>query len=176
MAVIAYKAFERGLVATRGHGRFQFKEGVNETEEARCVSTGFHCAEDPLDMFSYYSPGENTEYRIVLASGDIHEDGSDSKIACTRLIIKQEISIEQVAAAALIYWKKHPARSRKEYCLEGYFKILRGTDPILKGKKGEWLCFAVGNAKEINRVNMFRIDGAYYKENTPYDIDGNERR
>ena len=173
--MIAYKAFERGLIATRGNGRYQFKEGENITDKANCARNGFHCAEDPLDMFNYYSPSKNIEYRLVQALGDIDEDGTDSKIACTRLIVKQELTIEQVAAAALIFWKKNPARSREYFEKSGYFKMLRSSDPILSGKKGEWLCFAVGDSNSIERVGMIQIDGEHFKAHTYYDIDGNER-
>ncbi len=174
MSVIAYKAFERGLVATRGHGRYQFKEGLNVTGSAKCASSGFHCAEDPLDMFNYYSPGKNTEYRLVIASGDIDEDGNDSKIACTRLIIKQELSIEQVAAAALLYWEKHPERSREEYIKAGYFRLACGKSPIQKGKEREWLGFALGTKNHIERIAMLYIDGVHYLPETFYNIDGQE--
>lgn len=170
MGVLAYKAFERGLIATRGAGRFQFKEGVNETEKAHCARYGFHCAENPLDMFNYYRPDDDTEYRIVIASGDIHEDGGDSKISCTRLIIKQEITIEQVAAAALLYWRKHPERSVKSFSLEGKFRMARGTDPKLRGKLGEWLCFAIGSSKQIDDIGMIHIDGVKFMPDVSYGI------
>lgn len=174
--MLAYKAFKKGLIATRGKGNYQFKEGLNVTEEANCARNGFHCAEDPLDMFNYYSPGNNTEYRIVIASGDIDEDGRDSKISCTRMIIKQELTIEQVAAAALVFWKKNPQRSREHFELQGYFKMKRSDDPVLKGKKGEWLCFAVGDSRHIERIGMLKVDDKHIKSNVYYDIDGNERR
>lgn len=175
MAMIAYKAFKRGLIATHGSGNFQYKEGLNEFEAANCVREGAHCAEDPLDMFNYYHPGPDTEYRLVIASGDIDEDGRDSKIACTRLIVKQELTLPQVAAAALVFWKKHPERSRKEFERGGFFKMKRAKDPFISGKKGEWLCFAVGSHKAIARIGMIYIDGEKFKPNILYDIDGNER-
>lgn len=170
--MVAYKAFERGLIATRGAGRYQFKEGVNETEKAHCARYGFHCAEDPLDMFNYYRPDDNVEYRVVIASGDIHEDGNDSKISCTRMIVKQEISIAQVAAAALLYWQKHPERSRDSYSISGKFKMVRGKNPKLSGKLGEWLCFAIGTSKDIERIGMILIDGKKYDPDIFYNIDG----
>lgn len=175
MAIIAYKAFRRGLIATHGRGQYQYKEGINEFKAANCAREGAHCAEDPLDMFNYYTPGPDTEYRIVIASGDIDEDGADSKIACTRLIVKQELSIEQVAAAALIFWKNHPDRSRKEYDLKKYFRMARGKHPYLKGQIGEWLCYAIGTTKTISRIGMIYIDGVNHMPNTLYDIDGQKK-
>ena len=173
--MVAYKAFKRGLIATHGAGNYQFNEGLNTTEAAHCARYGFHCAEDPLDMFNYYSPHDDVEYRIVIAGGDIHEDGNDSKISCTRMIVKQEITIEQVAAAALLYWQKHPMRSRKNYGISGKFKMARGKNPHLCGKIGEWLCFAVGTPKKINAIGMFFIDGIKFKPDVYYDFQGQTR-
>ena len=172
MAVVAYKAFKKGLVATLGKGSYQYKEGVNEFEKAHCASCGAHCAEDPLDMFNYYHPGDDTEYRLVIASGDIHEDGTDSKISCTRLIVKQELTIQQVAAAALLYWRKYPSRSRESFELDGYLKMKRGKSPVLKGKIGEILCFAIGSKNNIERIGMIHIDGKRYMPEINYNIDG----
>lgn len=42
----AYKGFEPDL-SCRG---YRFVMGKNVTPEANCASTGFHCAEDPLDI------------------------------------------------------------------------------------------------------------------------------
>ena len=48
--IMAYKGFKKDLSCTRGGHRFQYQEGVwHEEEEAKCVSTGLHCAENPLD-------------------------------------------------------------------------------------------------------------------------------
>lgn len=123
-------------------------------------------------MFNYYSPHDDVEYRVVIASGDIHEDGNDSKISCTRMIVKQEITIEQVAAAALLYWQKHPMRSRENYSISGKFKMARDTNPVLKGELGEWLCFAVGDEEAITKIGMIFIDGKNYIPDVLYNVAG----
>ena len=174
MGIVAYKAFKKGLIATRGNGVYQYKEGVNEFPKAKCVSEGAHCAEDPLDVFNYYSPGNDTEYRIVIASGDIDESEGDSKIACTRLIIKRELSLKELLCAALLFWKKHPERSRSDYSISGFFKMIADSNPILKGKKGEILCFARKKGKIIDKINIFEIDGADFKPDIYYNISGKE--
>ncbi len=47
----AFKGFHKNLTCLG----FQFREDmVNRTEEANCAQNGFHCAENPLDCFSYY--------------------------------------------------------------------------------------------------------------------------
>lgn len=172
--MIAYKAFKRGLVSTKDGGDYkQFHEGFNKvSDSAKCVSSGAHCAADPLDMFAYYSPGEDTEYRIVVPRGDIHEDGTDSKIACTEIEVRQELTIEQVAAAALIYMKNHPLRCR-DYDLPGYFKIRCGERPTASGKLGEWLCF-VESDTTVRRIGMIKVDGERVLPGKTYNIDGKE--
>ncbi len=172
MAVIAYKAFEKGLVATRGNGRYKFKEGINVTEKAHCARCGFHCAEDPLDMFSYYRDPKDTEYRIVRAQGDIHEDLHDSRISCTEIYIGRELSLNEVVMHALCYWQKYPERSRDEFTLSGYFRLKRGKDPTLSGKKGELLGFAKWDGAKVTEISLLYVDGKKKLPDIKYDING----
>ena len=97
--MIAYKGFEKGL-RCRG---YQFQMGLNVTAEANCRQNGFHCAEDPLDCLSYYSDMDMSMYCIVNAGGDVHEDGSDSKISCTELTIIKELTRKEFFLHALAY-------------------------------------------------------------------------
>jgi len=166
--MVGYKAFKKGLIATKGNGKFQYQEGWNIFPEAHCARCGAHCAEDPLDMFSYYSNVENCEFRLVKIAGDIHEDGRDSKVSCTEIYIGKQLSVAEVAAHALYFMKNHPQRSRESFCLEGYFRIVRGEKPILSGKIGEWLCFAIGTTDLISQIAMIHIDGEMYEPNTKY--------
>ena len=46
--MIAYKGFEKGLTCRD----YQFRMGLNVTDEANCTHNGFHCAENPLDCLS----------------------------------------------------------------------------------------------------------------------------
>ena len=78
--IIAYKAFEPDLSCTSKGNRFQYKIGIwNQEPAADCARCGFHCAENPLDCLSYYPHWEQAVYYMVLADGDIDEDGRDSK-------------------------------------------------------------------------------------------------
>ena len=52
--MIAYKGFEKGLTCRD----YQFRMGLNVTDEANCTHNGFHCAENPLDCLTYYSDME----------------------------------------------------------------------------------------------------------------------
>ena len=173
--MVAYKALEKGLVAAHGRGRFQFKEGLNITEAAKCGAFGFHCAEDPLDMFNYYTHSENTEYRMVKAGGDIHEDLRDSRVSCTEMYIGRELTIREVALHALCYWRLHPERSRDSFAIDGAFRMCRAKNPVLKGKSGELLVFAKGDTEKITKISAFVVDGVKILPNVKYDMHGNSR-
>lgn len=168
--MLAYKAFEKGLVC-RG---YKFKAGIKSvTEKANCAKNGFHAAEAPLDMFRYYPNTDISEYWLVRLGGDIHEDGSDSKIACTELTPIRKLKPEEIAAAALLYIKKHPRRShRKEFSCK-WFKTAYGNSPELSGDKGQYLAFAV-KCKGDTELSIFRIDGRKYKEGVLYNAYGEE--
>lgn len=135
MGMYVYKMFNPGLVC-RG---YQFKVGVNECEHATCVKEGFHAAENPLDCLSYYSEFDKSECWLCYASGDVHEDGSDSKISCTHLEILRRLNKQDFVCAALQYVVDHPKREishqinreRGEVSLNG-FAIVMGQNPLVK--------------------------------------------
>ena len=104
--MIAYKGFNKGLVCLGYH----FNMGLNVTPEANCRKNGFHCAEDPLDCLTYYSNMDESEYYIVNAGGDVHEDGSDTKISCTELTIIKKLSRKEFVMHALAFIADHPKR------------------------------------------------------------------
>lgn len=178
--MIAYKGFNKGLVC-RG---YKFKMGLNTTSKAQAVNCGFHCAENPLDCLSYYGDMDRSEYYIVNAGGDIDEDGSDSKIACTELTIIKKLSKEDFILHALAFMADHPKREcnalvKKERAeTNGYgFAIARGLDPIAKGrKKGDILAFAKEDENGILEVAMVIVDGKWIKTGKWYGIDLSERK
>ena len=102
----AYKGFEPDL-SCRG---YRFIMGKNVTPEANCASTGFHCAEDPLDCLTYYSDMDRSIYCLVQPCGDIDEDDRDSKIACTELTILRQLTRKEFFLHALAYMVDHPGR------------------------------------------------------------------
>ena len=173
MAMLAYKGFKKGLIATLGKGAYQYHEGENICDGAQAHCYGFHCVEDPLDMLAYYPICKENEHWVVVACGDINEDGNDSKIACTRMFIKRKLSVPEIAAASMLYMRNHPDRMRDYSC--SHFKIVHGTKPVASGKNGQWLCFVICDAKhkKVKRIGMLCIDGKQYLPNINYDIDGN---
>lgn len=178
--MIAYKAFEHGLIC-RG---YQFSMGLNRTEKANCRQNGFHCAEDPLDCLTYYSDMDRAEYYVVDAGGDIDEDGYDTKISCTELTVLKKLtkrdfflhSLAFMADHPLREWSRHVKKDRAEASI-GY-AVVRGTDPIACGKRGDILAFAKEDpvSGRIIRVGLAQVDGRRILEGTWYGVDMEERQ
>lgn len=181
--MIVYKAFEKGLTC-RG---YQFQPGMNETGKANCAQNGFHAAENPIDCFTYYNISQSSTHTYYLcdAGGDIDEDGHDSKISCTRLELIRELSLEEMAAAALVYIMCNPTR---EFVLrEGKLTcardaaamtqpgiaIVRGRSPKACGCEGAIL----GLAKEsvdgtVEKIRLYIVDNILTMENAWYGMEG----
>ena len=111
MGLYVYKMFQPGLVC-RG---YKFKVGLNECNHATCVKEGFHAAENPLDCLSYYPDFDASECWLCYADGDIHEDGTDSKISCTKLEILRRLEKHEFVCEAVTYMLEHPKRKLSEH-------------------------------------------------------------
>ena len=177
--MIAYKGFDPGLVC-RG---YQFGRGLNVTEQANCRANGFHCAEDPLDCLSYYPNMKRSEYYLVDAGGDVDEDDRDSKIACTHLSILKKLGSEEFFLHALAYRVDHPGRDWNCFVQKDSgrarsgFAIVRGTDPVAFGEKGDILAFAKESqdGKSIVQIAVVKVDGKKIKAGVMYDAKLTER-
>ena len=174
--MIAFKGFNKDLTC-RGL-KFNI---FNITDQANCRQNGFHCAENPLDCLSYYPDWEESVYYKVLASGDINEDGNDSKISCTELTLLEKLDVEKFVYESLKYMFIHPFREwSNKVCAdraevkEG-FMIVRGKKHLAKGKIGVTIGFAQEeeNTKKIMLVNQFKVDGKDVLPDVWYDILGN---
>lgn len=179
--MIAYKGFNKGLVCLG----YQFKMGLNVTQEANCRQNGFHCAEDPLDCLSYYTNMDTSEYFIVNVGGDVHEDGTDTKISCTELTIIKKLSRKEFVMHALAFIADHPKRewnsrvSKDRAMAANYhkFAIARGRDPIACGPKGSIIAFAKEDEKgTVIQVALAEVDDVVIKANTWYGVDLVERK
>ena len=105
--MITYKGFEKGLVC-RG---YQFKaHEVNVCEKAKTVREGFHSAENPLDVLTYYPNPDTSEYWMCTVGGDIDEDGADSKVSSTELIPLNETRI-----GGILLWGYVAHRDREDF-------------------------------------------------------------
>lgn len=56
--------------------------------------------------------------------------------------------------------------------------VVRGTDPLAKGKLGDILALAKENAatKRISHVALMVVDGTHIQPDTWYDINSKERK
>lgn len=181
--MLAFKGFNSSLQATMGKGIFQFEAGKTYEEEAcKCAKSGFHCAENPLGVLSYYREMDD-RFFLVEAAGDINQDGHGSRISCTELTMKREISRTELVVCACKYMLDHPeremesghaVRDRGECTEKGDFIIVRGKNPEAAGVKGAWL-FLVQEERGssgIAGIYGIEIDGKEYHAGTWYGIRG----
>ena len=175
--MLAYKGFDPDLTC-RG---YQFDDRhVNCTDKATCVRCGFHAAENPLDCFTYYPNFKSSVYYLVDCRGDVHEDGSDTKIACTEMKLIRRLSLSDMLLHALIYMSKHPQRknnnrvqSESGIAFDG-FTVVRGMYPRARGEKiGDILALAQEDElHNIISINVFKLDGKRFKTGLWYDVKG----
>ncbi|WCV32249.1 DUF7666 domain-containing protein [Pseudomonas aeruginosa] len=96
--VTAYKGFKQDLTC-RGY-QFEIGGTYKHDGEVEACASGFHSCEYPLDVFSYYAPGES-RFAIVKASGQLSRHDDDSKIASATLVVEAEISIPTMISRAI---------------------------------------------------------------------------
>lgn len=176
----AFKAFNKNMTCTLGHGSYQYEEGKTYREDkAQAHETGFHCASYILDCFSYYPKSSSTIVCPVEASGDIDEDGSNTKISCTVMTIGKRMSCEEIVLEAIRYIAKHPRFKDKhihvDKAKDDYFCIVRGASPIAAGSKGTVLGLIKENTRhKIQAVAIYKVNGRQYKAGHYYNINGEE--
>lgn len=178
---IAYKAFCPDLSCTSGGNRFQYAiEGWNEEPEANCARNGFHCAENPLDCLTYYPVWDKAVYYMVLADGDMDEDGEDSKISCTRMKLLKKLTLKEFVSESIMYISDNPKMKNHRMVRENEgkahdgFVIVRGKSPLAKGRTGEILGFVreAADSREIVEAGMLFVDGKSILPDTWYTLDG----
>ncbi len=179
--IMAYKGFEKDLSCTLGAGRYQYKVGEwHEEDRAKCANTGLHCAENPLDCLNYYPDTENSVYCIVLADGDVNEDGVDSRSSCTRMKVVKELKLKEFVMHSLNYIFRHPYRKNNRHVkgelgkAERGFVIVRGKHPAAKGKIGDILAFVKEepDRRDVSELGIYEVDGKEILPDVWYDING----
>ena len=110
--VVAYKGFDKNWKC-RGYQYTVGETHVHDGKTEACES-GLHSCEYPLDVLSYYSPAQSV-FALVEASGDLSRKGDDSKIASSRLTVKEELGIAGLVKAAIEYTvsRTKPSKSKK---------------------------------------------------------------
>ena len=101
----AYKGFNKDL---RCKG-FQYELGKSYEEKgaAQLCAHGFHACESPLDVFSYYPPGNGSRYCEVELIDPTDKKDSDSKRVANKIAIGAEIGAPGLARAHIEYVKAH---------------------------------------------------------------------
>ena len=96
MSIKTYKGFDKDLKC-RG---FQYEVGKEyEEKKASACNYGFHACEMPIEVFSYYAPGDNSRYCEVEQDGDLSKHREDTKVASTKIKVGAEIGIPGIVKA-----------------------------------------------------------------------------
>ena len=100
----AYKGFDKNLQC-RG---LQYEiGGTQEVDKVKLCNQGLHACEAPLDVLSYYAPGEGSRYCEVEMDGVSDEREDDSKRVAKKLTVGAEIGIPGLVKAHVEYVKAH---------------------------------------------------------------------
>ena len=100
----AFKGFDKNLQC-RG---LQYEiGGTQEFDNVKLCERGGHACEVPLDVFSYYAPGDGSRYCVVEMDGVSEKRGNNSKRAAKKLTVGAEIGIPGLVKAHIEYVKAH---------------------------------------------------------------------
>ena len=189
-----FKGFDKNLKC-RG---FQYEIGKSyNCDSVSICETGFHFCEHPLDVFRYYNPANN-RFAIVEGSGEIQRDNNDTKIACSSLTIKTEITMPALIQAAVDFTFSRCKKTIKgglsransgaasatgdsgAASVEGKHSVAIVTGPHGKasGKKTCWIVLTerelIDNEWYIKCVKSVPVDGKKIKEDTFYMLKNGE--
>ena len=198
MAIVAYKGFDKNLQC-RG---LQYEiGGTQEFDNVKLCEKGGHACEAPLDVFSYYAPGEGSRYCVVEMDGVSEERGDDSKRVAKKLTVGAEIGIPGLVKAHIEYVKAHTTMENTDpkvatagdrgAATAGYrgaatsrgsvsvgkngCGLVRGNDVKIKGGLGAVLVICEENTNDcdIKEWQAFVVDGTDIKADTWYKlVDG----
>ena len=94
---------------------FQFEPGktYEHDGEARACASGFHFCESPFDVWTYYPPSDS-RFAKVEGMGKTDKNGEDSKVACTKLHVGAEISLNAFVNAGVKFILDRVTSEKKE--------------------------------------------------------------
>ena len=186
----AYKGFDKNLQC-RG---LQYEiGGTQEVDKVKLCNQGLHACEAPLDVFSYYAPGEGSRYCEVEMEGVSDERGGDSKRVAKKLTVGAEIGIPGLVKAHVEYVKAHTTMEHTDQkaatagtygaaTAKGSVSVgkngcglVRGNDVKIKGGLGAVLVICEENADncDIKEWKAFVVDGTDIRADTWYKlVDG----
>ena len=115
----AYKGFDKDLKC-RGFA-YEIGKDYKQDGDIKCCENGFHACEFPLDVFRYYTPGENSRYCTVTQSGVTDKEVGDSKVASSKIHIETEIGLDGIIKAGVkfildkVNWKNQKESNTGDY-------------------------------------------------------------
>ncbi len=180
-----YKATNADMDCTMGSGRYHYVLGVPATAgNSKCGRAGLHACEYVLDCTGYYGLGVSNRFFVAEASGDIAEDGENTRIACTELTLVQELDIRGITAHAIMYMAEHPRREgweKEGFLLEakrdraearhsGAIAIARGERPLVRGTEGACLGLVQEENGEITDARLLTAGRRGIKPHTWYTL------
>jgi hypothetical protein len=97
--VVAWKGFDKNFQC-RGY-QFEVGKTYEHTGRVEVCRSGFHACESPMDVWSYYSLGEDNRFAKVTLGGELSRCGDDTKIAGGRITIEAEVRLPDMIRAAV---------------------------------------------------------------------------
>lgn len=180
--IIAYKAMDKNMQC-RGK---QYEVGKTYHEDkADCCHAGMHACESPLDVLHYYPLKDSPRFFEVECGGSVDKSKEDSKLACTELTVKGEVSFAWLVKATV-----NAVFNRvkgKEPFSSGYYSTAGSSgNSSTAGSSGDYSTAAATGAycraKAYGKDNVAVANGAHSKARgvlgcylvlTEYDNDGN---
>ena len=190
--MIGYKGFDKDFKCRD----MQYEVGKTYIEkEAKLCKKGLHFCENPLDVFTYYSPNDG-KFAEIEADDVSPETGDDSKRVAKKLTVKTEINLFKLVKLGVEYiktqidWDNNKESNTGDYSAAtntGYrsaatvdgkesVAISLGASGYAKGAIGCWIVLAEWDTKSGHRVDVksFYVDGEKVKANTFYILRNGE--
>lgn len=180
-----YKGFNEKIQAKHGKGTFQYEKGKTYKEEkSKTRSTGFHAAEYILDCLQWYPIDGKNKFFLCEAGGSIDEEDGCSMVVSTELTLLRELTLMEIAMAAMEYMIIHPKRAwekreRGAYAEKERSKaigktkiaIARGKHPEVKGEYGTVIGLIVEDEKgKPVAAGVRNVDGIQAKAHQIYSV------
>lgn len=180
-----YKGFNKKIQAKYGKGTFQYEKGKTYKEEkSKTRSTGFHAAEYILDCLQWYPIDGKNKFFLCEAGGSIDEEDRCSMVVSTELTLLRELTLMEIAMAAMEYMIIHPKRAwekrergayaekeRSKAIGETKIAIARGKHPKVKGEYGTVIGLIVEDEKgKPVAAGVRNVDGIQAKAHQIYSM------
>lgn len=180
-----YKGFNKKIQAKHGKGTFQYEKGKTYKEEkSKTRSTGFHAAEYILDCLQWYPIDGKNKFFLCEAGGSIDEEDGCSMVVSTELTLLRELTLMEIAMAAMEYMIIHPKRTwekrergayaekeRSKASGETKIAIARGKHPEVKGEYGTVIGLIVEDEKgKPVAAGVRNVDGIQAKAHQIYSM------